>query len=66
MVLSNDEDQYFALKQAPPFNSVQLLEILRIQLPQTLNFLTRMIFYVKLNPDLSNFTCCSHGNSIAW
>ena len=66
LVLSNSEEHYFALKQTPPFHSVQLLEILRIQMPQTLSFLTRMIFYVRLIPDLDNFACCSAGNSIAW
>lgn len=65
LILSTTEEQYISLKQSPPFKSVQLLENLRIQLPQTLNILTRMIFYVRLTP-MDSFACCGSGNSIAW
>lgn len=45
-----------------------MLDMLRIQQPQTLNFLTRMIFYVRLTAaaETSHFSCCSAGNCIAW
>ena len=67
MILSNgSEDTYTELKKDPPFISVQLLEILKLQLPQTLSFLTRMIFYIKLKPEASNFKCCSSIKNITW
>ena len=67
LILSTNEEQYFSLKPNPPFGKVKLLDTLRIQQPQTLNFLTRMIFYVRLTTtDNPAFSCCSEGNCIDW
>lgn len=49
-----------------PFTAITLLEIQRVQLPQTLNFLQRMIFYVKLNPECTGLRCCTSSKTITW
>ena len=65
--MSESDEEYQILKSSPyPFASVQLLEITRIQLPQTLAFLTRKVFYAKMKD--SNQECCAANptNSITW
>lgn len=67
LILSNDcEEKYIKLRDDPPFTSIQLLEILKLQLPQSLSFLTRMIFYVRLDSNSKSFQCCSPISQISW
>ena len=63
-VLAENEKQRDHLNSIKPFKSVKLLEIQRVQRPQTLSFRTRMIFYVKLNPNIEE--CCPQVSWLAW
>ena len=63
-MLTEVDQQSNLLESSTLFEPVKLLDIQRIQLPQTLNFLTRMIFYVKLNPDTAE--CCHQVDWLSW
>lgn len=58
-----------ALKMAPPYSKAFILQILRIQLPsKDNNFLTRVVFFTRLNPKSKNisFKCCQETSRIKW
>jgi hypothetical protein len=37
-----------------------------IQLPQTQKFITRLIYYVKLDPNNNEFKCCEDTQRLKW
>ena len=65
LMMSENDDHYQQIISGPsPIASLQLLEIMRIQLPQSLIFLSRYMFYIKINSP----RCCKPNvtNSIIW
>lgn len=57
----------------PPFEHIQLLEIFRLQVPQTRKFVTRVTFYVLLKQEDQvkankgkKFQCCQDSNKLLW
>lgn len=66
-VLFEDKETYHNYQSEPPILRIVLLEIQRVQLPQTLNFLSRIIYYVELDSSNPNFLCCSNKiDNIKW
>lgn len=69
LILSNDSTtRYEYLKKYPPYDYLQLLEILRLQVPQTSRFVLRHSFYVRINvTNLDKyFTCCTTSKRLSW
>lgn len=60
VISGSDPDRFLALKDNPPFQSFKCIQVLRLQLPQTLKFITRLIYYFKLNPNADKFECCKN------
>lgn len=55
------------IRSNPPISYMQILEIFRLQLPQTQKFITRVTFYIALKPDESEkFVCCQNTATIVW
>ena len=55
---ASDKSKFNVLKAAPPFESFKCMQVLRLQLPQTQKFTTRLVYYFKLDSTATNFTCC--------
>lgn len=70
IVLSGgDKKQFLALKSQPPYQEMSSMHMLRLQLPHTRRFITRHIYYVKLDPEKSNgqpFKCCLNTKRLEW
>ncbi|KAI2803666.1 hypothetical protein RDWZM_001607 [Blomia tropicalis] len=62
------DDKVQSVKDSSPVdsNSIQLYGITRMQLPQTLSFITRYIFYIKLKETNGKFRCCNSTSTIVW
>jgi Ca2+-binding EF-hand superfamily protein len=61
-----DASVYSRLKSKPPFSEAQCMQVLRIQLPQTQKFITRLIYYIKLDPNNNEFKCCEDTKRLFW
>ena len=62
-------DLLMSLKDHPPFSDVQLMEILDVQLPHTMDVVTRLTWYVRLEtkmPKKSGFKCCKNTDMLQW
>lgn len=57
-----------ALKHNPPYEEAKLIEVYRLQLPQSANFVIRLMYFIKLSPNSSNknFKCCQDTDQIVW
>ena len=55
---TTNKEMFEELKQSPPYASFKCMQIFRLQVPQTLKFITRTIYYFRLNPIAENFKCC--------
>ncbi|KAH9417130.1 uncharacterized protein LOC113789988 [Dermatophagoides pteronyssinus] len=63
---SNNRYEYF--KRNPFYTDIRLIEILRLQLPQTNRFITRLAFYVHIDPEQTSdrFSCCQATDRLDW
>lgn len=55
---ASNKVKFNALKQRPPYLEMKRIQLLRVQLPQSMRFITRTVHYFKLNPNADNFKCC--------
>ncbi|KPM08795.1 Calcineurin-like protein phosphoesterase [Sarcoptes scabiei] len=58
--------KYNQFKENSPFQMYHCLQVLRLQLPRTMKFLTRLIYYFKLKSDVPNFDCCQDIAHLKW
>lgn len=64
-----DMDLFLKLKEQPPFIEKHLLDVFQIQLPHTLNTVTRLIWYVSFNQHMQqnpDFKCCKDTAMLQW
>lgn len=63
-------NRYEYLKNHPFYSHIRLIEILRLQLPQTNRFITRLAFYVRLDSNIEQspdkFVCCQTSDRLDW
>ncbi|OTF73023.1 hypothetical protein BLA29_000305 [Euroglyphus maynei] len=70
-IFANESNsRYEYLKRNPFYSDIRLIEILRLQLPQTNRFITRLAFYVRLDSSIEQssdkFTCCQTTDRLDW
>ncbi|KAJ6217501.1 hypothetical protein RDWZM_008658 [Blomia tropicalis] len=58
LVISGSSEKFDQLKDNPPCKRFTSMQVLRVQLPQTRKFLTRLIYYIELKPNTNKFQCC--------
>lgn len=59
IVLAGDNKERFQeLKQSPPYSTFKCMHLMRIQVPQTLKFIKRTVYYFKLDPEAKSLKCC--------
>ena len=66
---SANMDTFIALKNCLPYSIMQLVEVIDIQLPQTLDQITRLQWYVQLDENAlnkSHFKCCQSTDTLEW
>ncbi|KPM07247.1 hypothetical protein QR98_0057360 [Sarcoptes scabiei] len=69
LILSeNSSSRHQFLIKNSPFDYLQLIEILRLQLPEARKFITRNSFYVRLKTTMieNRFQCCTVTDRIDW
>ncbi|KAI2805647.1 hypothetical protein BLOT_004647 [Blomia tropicalis] len=71
IILSNaNMDLFVSLKNCPPFNTQHLVEVLDVQMPNTMTIITRLIWYIRLDKTNqkrnTDFRCCQDNESIIW
>ena len=69
VLTGGDSKKFGPLKDNPPFERAHCMQVLRLQMPHTLGFITRLIYYVELlaNPNMaSQFKCCENSKRIKW
>ena len=69
VLTGGDSSKFSLLKDNSPFERIQCMQVYRLQVPHTLNFITRLVYYSELlanqNP-ASQFKCCQNSNRIKW
>lgn len=69
MLAGGSAEKFETMKdRTPPYSDVKCMQIFRRQLPQSLGFITRLIYYIKLDPNFSseNFKCCTNTKRTEW
>ncbi|KAJ6225804.1 hypothetical protein RDWZM_004349 [Blomia tropicalis] len=70
LVLSGGvSDQFIELRDNMPYMEAFLVEVFRFQMPQTNEFVNRLVYYVRLNPNANNnnnFKCCQETDRLKW
>lgn len=67
IVLSGGKPELFLpLKECSPYCDVQCWQVLRHQMPQSLSFITRLVYYIKLDPAKASPRCCQNTSRIEW
>lgn len=69
IVLSGgDAKKCLELKKSPPYTNVECMHMLRFQLTQTLQFITRLIYHIRLDENHHNehFKCCHNSDRLEW
>lgn len=60
-------DTFNWLKENKPYEEAYLFDVFRFQWPQTLEFTTRLAYYVKLKaPTSTKFACCQSTSRLQW
>lgn len=66
LTLANGNSKQLAtLRATMPIHDPQCMQVLRIQMPHTLGFITRLTYYIQLNEN-SDFKCCRNSKRIKW
>ena len=68
VLTGGDLGRFEALKAAPPFTQPVCMQVLRVQMPHTLGFITRLIYYIELTGANSGgaFRCCTNSGRLKW
>lgn len=70
IILSGANTELFAsFKSKPPFAEFSLLEVFDVQLPHTMDIITRLTWYVQLDPERAkneHFQCCQNTEKLLW
>lgn len=66
MIISgSDAEKYSEYKQHCLYSRFKCLQVLRLQLPHTMKFVTRLTYYFKLKSN-GKFQCCQNFSKIEW
>lgn len=66
VLTGGDLSRFDALKATPPFTQPLCMQVLRVQMPHTLGFITRLIYYIELTSANQSFRCCTNSGRLKW